>query len=262
MTFSSTILPLAKNFCQATQLQCEQLADFLLPRRYSVCMTELATAPALCLTCWMDLHFIQSPICARTGVPLPFDLGPESVSLSAMRFPPAYDRARSALIYNGTARQLIHKFKFHNRPEIADLLTPWLETCGQDLLKDADYLIPVPLHLFRIVSRRYNQSAELARALSKSSGVPMKVEWLRRVKKTSQQVGMTRDMRRKNLKGAFEVKPNKVHALEGKNVILIDDVITTGSTLTACAKTLRKAGVARIDVLSVARVVMHETVAV
>jgi predicted amidophosphoribosyltransferase len=96
----------------------------------------------------MDLHFIQSPICARTGVPLPFDLGPESVSLSAMRFPPAYDRARSALIYNGTARQLMHKFKFHNRPEIADLPTPWLETCGQDLLKDADYLIPVPLHLF------------------------------------------------------------------------------------------------------------------
>ena len=73
---------------------------------------------------------------------------------------------------------------------------------------------------------------------------------------------MTRDMRRKNLKGAFEVKPNKVHALEGKNVILIDDVITTGSTVMACAKTLRKAGVARIDVLSVARVVMHETVAV
>ena len=112
MTFSSIILPLAKNFCQATQLQCEQLADFLLPRRCSVCMTELATAPALCPTCWMDLHFIESPICARTGVPLPFDLGPESVSLSAMRFPPAYDRARSALIYNVTARQLIQNLNF------------------------------------------------------------------------------------------------------------------------------------------------------
>ena len=112
-----------------------------------------------------------------------------------MRFPPVYDRVRSVLINNGTARQLIHKFKFHNQPEIADLLTPWLQTCGLDLLKDADYLIPVPLRLFRIVSRRYNQSAELARALSKSSGVPMKVEWLRWFKKTSQQVGMTRDMR-------------------------------------------------------------------
>ena len=143
----------------------------------------------------MDLYFIKSLIYDRTGVPLPFDLGPESVSLSAMRFPPVYDRVRSVLINNGTARQLIHKFKFHNQPEIADLLTPWLQTCGLDLLKDADYLIPVPLRLFRIVSRRYNQSAELARALSKSSGVPMKVEWLRWFKKTSQQVGMTRDMR-------------------------------------------------------------------
>ena len=194
--------------------------------------------------------------------PPPFDLGPQSVSLSAMRFPPAYDRARSALIYNGTARQLIHRFKFHNRPEIAALLAPWLQASGKDLLHDADYLIPVPLHLFRLVSRRYNQSAELARRLSQLSGVPMKVEWLRRVKKTSQQVGMTRDMRQKNLKGAFEVIPNKVAALEGKKVVLIDDVITTGSTVTACAKTLRKVWVALIDVLSVARVVMHESVAV
>lgn len=262
MNITSKVLPLAKKFCYTARNQGEQITDFLLTRRCSVCMAELATAPALCPTCWMDLHFIKSPICARTGVPLPFDLGPESVSLSAMRFPSAYDRARSALIYNGTARQLIHKFKFHNRPEIAALLTPWLQTCGQDFLQDADYLIPVPLHLFRIVSRRYNQSAELARMLSQSSGVPMKVEWLRRVKKTSQQVGMTRDMRRKNLKNAIEVKPNKVAALAGKNIILIDDVITTGSTVTACAKTLRKAGVARIDVLSVARVVMHESVAV
>ena len=155
-----------------------------------------------------------------------------------MRFPPAYDRARSALIYNGTARQLIHRFKFHNRPEIATLLATWLQASGKDLLHDADYLIPVPLHLFRLVSRRYNQSAELARRLSQLSGVPMKVEWLRRVKKTSQQVGKTRDMRQKNLKGAFEVIPNKVAALEGKKVVLIDDVITTGSTVTAYAKTL------------------------
>ena len=180
-------------------------------------MAELATAQALCPTCWKDLHFINSPICARTGVPPPFDLGPQSVSLSAMRFPPAYD---SALIYNGTARQLIHRFKFHNRPEIAALLAPWLQASGKDLLHDADYLIPVPLHLFRLVSRRYNQSAELARRLSQLSGVPMKVEWLRRVKKTSQQVGMTRDMRQKNLKGAFEVIPNKVAALEGKKLFL------------------------------------------
>ena len=129
----------------------------------------------------------------------------------------------------------------------------------EDLLHDADYLIPV-LPFVCLVSRRYNQSAELARRLSQLCGVPMKVEWLRRVEKTSQQVGMTRDMRQKNLKGAFEVIPNKVSTLEGKKVVLIDDVIATGSTMTACAKTLRKVGVARIDVLSVARVVMHESV--
>ena len=102
----------------------------------------------------------------------------------------------------------------------------------------------------------------MARRLSQLSCVPIKVEWLRWVKKTSQQSGMTRDMRQKNLKGAFEVIPNKVAALEGKKIVLIDDVITTGLTVTACAKTLRKVWVVRIDVLSVVRVVMHESVAV
>ena len=105
-------MPFARNFYHSALSHCEHVVDFLLPHRCSVCMAELATAQALCPTCWKDLHFINSPICARTGVPLPFDLGPQSVSLSAMRFPPAYDRARCALIYNGTARQLIHRFKF------------------------------------------------------------------------------------------------------------------------------------------------------
>ena len=102
----------------------------------------------------------------------------------------------------------------------------------------------------------------MARRLSQLSCVPIKVDWLRWVKKTSQQLGMKRDMRQKYLKGAFEVIPNKVAALEGKKIVLIDDVITTGSTVTACAKTLRKVWVERIDVLSVVRVVMHESVAV
>ena len=150
--------------------------DFLLPHRCSLSMAELASAQDLCPTCWKDLHFINSPIYARTGVPLPFDLRPQSVSLSAKRFPPAYDRERSAQTYNDTACQLIHRFKFHNLHEIAALLDPWLQASGQDLLRDSDYLIPVPLHLFRLVSRRYNHSAELARRLSQLSGVPMKVE--------------------------------------------------------------------------------------
>jgi len=148
MIVTSSVMPFARNFYHSALSHCEHVVDFLLPHRCSVCMAELATAQALCPTCWKDLHFIKSPIYARTGVPLPFDLGPQSVSLSAMRFPPAYDRARSALIYNGTARQLIHRFKFHNRPEIAALLAPWLQASGQDLLHDADYLIPVPLNCF------------------------------------------------------------------------------------------------------------------
>ena len=176
MIVTSKAIPFARNFYHSASSHREHVVDYLLPHRCSLCMAELASAQALCPTCWKDLHFINSPIYARTGVPIPFDLGPQSVSLSAMRFPTAYDRARSALIYNDTACQLIHRFKFHNRHEIAALLAPWLQASGQDLLHDSDYLIPVPLHLFRLVNRRYNHSAELARRLSQLRGVPMNVE--------------------------------------------------------------------------------------
>ncbi|MDD9798531.1 MAG: ComF family protein [Alphaproteobacteria bacterium] len=234
--------------------------DFFLPPRCATCDIVLARAPALCGQCWSKLDFIDGPICNRTGAPLPFDLGPQTISLNAMRHPPAYHHARAALYYTDTARVLIRRFKFHDRPELANLMVPWLLRAGEKLLAHADIIMPVPLHWTRLFGRRFNQSAELARKLADLTGIDMQVEWLRRTRRTPQQIGLTRADRRKNLRGAFTVPKKYYRFLRGKQVVLIDDVMTTGATVEACAKVLRRVGVAQINVLTVARVVLPETV--
>lgn len=236
------------------------MLDIFLPPRCAACDCELQSGPALCGACWQELDFINGPICAVTGAPMPYDLGPQSVSLNAMMRPPLYDVARAAMDYRGTARRLIHRLKFHNRPELANLMSGWLVSAGAEMLAEADYLLPVPLHRTRLLARRYNQSAELARAVARHSGVQMQVEWVRRIRRTPQQIGMTRKARQTNLRGAFAVKKTVKDKLKGRRVVLLDDVMTTGATVNACSRVLRKAGVAHIGVLTVARVVMPEAV--
>ncbi|MGC6472821.1 MAG: ComF family protein [Parvibaculales bacterium] len=237
-----------------------EVLDFLLPPRCALCGVTVVQTPALCGSCWEGLTFIDGPVCARTGAPLPYDLGPQTVSLGAMMRPPAYDAARAAVGYDAAARDLIRRFKFNNRPELAALMVPWMHRAGHAILQDADFLLPVPLHWTRFLSRRYNQSAELARRLAHAAGVPMRIDLLKRVKRTRQQVGLTRPMRRKNLQGAFLLPKKQKPSVVDRHLVLVDDVLTTGATVEACAKVLRRAGAARVSVLTVARVVMPERV--
>lgn len=234
--------------------------DVLLPSRCEVCTAELAEDMVLCGACWQALYFIDGPICYRTGAPLPFTLGPETVSLAAMMKPPRYDRARAAVHYKETARMLVHRLKFHDRPEVAALLVSYMMRAGADLLAENPIIVPVPLHFSRLLRRRYNQSAELARRLAKTTQCAYNPRLLRRVKRTSPQVGLTRVMRRDNLRGAFSVATDSKNDIKNKKVLLIDDVMTTGATVEACATVLRRAGAAKVDVLTFARVVMSEIV--
>ena len=236
------------------------IGNFLLPPRCAMCAVTVTRAPALCGSCWEGLTFIEGPVCARTGAPLPYDLGPQTVSLGAMIRPPAYDVARAALSYDATARELIKKLKFANRPELAAMMVPWMYRAGRDILEDADCLLPVPLHWTRLLARRYNQSAELGRGLARLGNVALRVDVLKRVKRTRQQVGLTRPMRKKNLQGAFAVAKSRRAVVTDRHVVLVDDVLTTGATVEACAKVLRRAGAAKVSVLTVARVVMPERV--
>lgn len=228
--------------------------DLVLPPSCFSCHEPVADQGTLCPRCWSKIEFITPPLCDKLGIPLPFDTGEGTLSAAAIAHPPAYNRARAVAAYSGIFPELIHDLKYRDHFDGLPQFARWLAVAGRELLVDADYLIPVPLYWSRLWSRRFNQSAELARALSKITDVPYGATILYRVKRTKTQVGMTPRQRKQNVSGAFLVHPPMRPAIEGKNLVLIDDVITTGATIEACVKTLLAAGAGRVNVLALARV--------
>lgn len=207
------------------------------------------------------MHFIRPPLCDVLGIPLPFDTGGRMVSAAAVAFPPAYNRARAVAHHSGAMRTLVHQLKYADRHDGRRLMGRWLADAGGELLPGVDVIVPVPLSRLRLVLRHYNQAAVLAGELSRQTGVPADPLLLRRIRMTRSQVGMTRDQRRRNVAGAFHVPDRRRSGLAGRNVLLLDDVITTGATADACARALKRAGAARVDVLALALVTSEALVA-
>ena len=233
-------------------LAWSRATDFLLPPVCLGCHQPLAGHDALCAKCWRSIEFIRAPLCDRLGIPLPFDSGGTIVSAAALADPPVYDRARAAAHFDGVVRDLVHKLKYADQQDGRRLLGRWLSTAGADLLHDANVLVPVPLHRWRLLTRRFNQAAILTQELARLHDLPWAAEALLRVKRTPQQVGLTRYQRQRNMAAAFQVPAKALELIEGQNVLLVDDVITTGATIDACARALKVAGAARVDVLAVA----------
>jgi ComF family protein len=219
-----------------------------------VCRAPLDSHHQLCAPCWREVSFIRPPLCDVLGIPLPFATGERMVSAAATADPPAYDRARAVAHFSGSMRALVHQFKYADRHDARALYGRWLAEAGQELLADADLVTPVPLSRLRLLSRRYNQSAILAGEVARQTGLRLDLHALKRARFKRPQVGLTRDQRRRNLAGAFLVPHRRRQALEGRNVLLVDDVITTGATAEACARVLKRAGAARVDVLALALV--------
>jgi ComF family protein len=230
------------------------VADLLLPPVCIACRKRVGAHGLLCGDCWTKIDFIAPPLCERLGVPLPYETGSPSLSAAAIADPPVYDRARAAARYSSTMRELIQSFKYGDRHEGVPLFGRWMASAGAELLADADVILPVPLYRSRLWSRRFNQSAMLAQAVGHLTGVPVDCLLLARVKRTHAQVGLTAAQRRKNVAGAFRVTAPRGQ-LRGKRIVVVDDVITTGATAEACARVLKRAGAARVDILALARAV-------
>ena len=186
---------------------------------------------------------------------MPFDTGGVMISAQASADPPDYDRARAVARFDGLMRNLVHGLKYADRHDARRLFGTWMAAAGADVLADADLIVPVPLHRWRLLSRRFNQSALIAGEIAKVSGVALDQRILERVKSTPQQVGMTADQRRLNMSGAFKVASGRGGIIAGARIVLIDDVITTGATVNACARALKRAGAARVDVLALGLVI-------
>jgi len=228
--------------------------DIALPTLCVACR-EPVYGEGVCAACWSKLSFIAAPYCPRLGIPFVYDPGPELLSMEAIANPPAYSRARAAVRYDDVARTLVHALKYQDRTDLAPAMGRWMARAGQQLLGEADMLVPVPLHWKRGWSRRYNQSGALARVIERQSGVKLVSEALRRVRQTEQQIGLTRTERASNVQGAFKVAPDRKSDIAGRRVILVDDVLTSGATVDACARALLRAKAAQVDVLVFARVV-------
>jgi ComF family protein len=225
-----------------------------LPQLCAACR-EPVEGEGLCAACWSRLSFIAPPYCERLGIPFPFDPGPGVLSMEAIADPPAYDRARAAVRFDDVARTLVHALKYGDRLDLAPMMGRWMALAGRALTREADLLLPVPLHWRRQWARRFNQSALLADVVGKASGLRVARRALKRVKATAQQVGLGRSERALNVQGAFGVRPDARIELAGRRLILVDDVLTSGATIEACTRALMRAGAASVDVLVFARVV-------
>jgi ComF family protein len=230
------------------------VVDMLLPPRCAACGVTIAL-PGLCGGCWSKVDFIAPPFCQRLGTPFPYDAGEALVSPAAIADPPDYDRARAVARYEGPARDLVHALKFHDRLEVAELLAGMMARAGAELAGSCDVVVPVPLHRRRLFSRRFNQSALLAERIARLSGRDYEPSAIERTRRTRHQVGLSSAERRRNVSGAFRVQQHNRPLVEGRQVLIVDDVMTTGATANACARACRRAGAESVDVLSFARVV-------
>ena len=201
---------------------------------------------------WSRIRFLDGPVCDGCGVPFDYDPGVRCAACLAS--PRPFDAARAACLYDEYSREPILKLKHADRLDLAPLLARWISRAARELIEGADALVPVPLHPGRLLQRRFNQAAEIARPLAKLTGVRYLPDALIRRHATESQGGKSGSGRRRNVAGAFEVPPGRASQVAGKGILLIDDVMTTGATAEGCARALKAAGALRVDVAVVARV--------
>lgn len=229
----------------------------LLPPRCLACGAIVGDDGGLCAVCWSSIAFIAEPVCDCCGAPspyaAPFDSAEEALCAECVARRPLYARARAALVYDDASKSLLLGFKHADRLHAAAAFAAWMSRAGGDLLRDADVLVPIPLHGRRLFLRRYNQAAVLALALRRLTGKPAAVNALERRRATPPQGRLGREARRRNVAGAFAATSPGRRAVAGRRVLLVDDVLTTGATAEACAKVLLAAGAAAVDVLTLAK---------
>lgn len=230
--------------------------DVLLPPGCVLCSAPVDAPGLLCGACFGELRTSGEPCCACCGAPfeLSWQAAEGGLCPRCIDAPPPFERARAALAYDRAARRLVLPFKHGDRTEFAPVLARLMAGAGAALLRDADVIVPVPLHRGRLFVRRYNQAALLAWSLGRRAGRAVMPDALTRRRATKSLGGKSAAERKDTVAGAFAVRPRRMGQVEGRRVLLIDDVMTSGATVTACADCLLAAGAGAVDVLVAVRV--------
>ena len=227
------------------------VVDAVLPPRCFNCGETVGEPDALCGRCWAGIAFFAPPWCARCGLPFEHPIGEAALCGECAREAPPWDRARAVFRYDKNSRRLVLSLKHGDRTHMAHAFGRWMRRAGAEVLDGADLVVPVPLHWTRLFHRRFNQSALLAHAIRQAGGPPVAPDWLVRRRRTPSQGHLGPLARERNVKGAFALKRGR--SVEGRRLVLIDDVLTTGATAEECARVLKRAGAAFVGVLTLAR---------
>jgi len=225
-----------------------QLLDFALPPRCAGCGTIVQEVHSFCPDCWTQVEFLGDSGCATCGMPL--EATDAELCGACLAQPPRIERTRSAVAYDELSRSIAIRLKYGRKVALARTMARYMAPLVHS--KDA-ILVPVPLHRGRLWQRGFNQSALVAAEIARRIGVRSELRLLKRVKRTPALKGMSVSQRKKTVAGAFSVDPSA--ELAGRTVVLVDDVLTTGSTADACAKALKRAGAERVELVSWARVI-------
>jgi ComF family protein len=236
----------------------EAALALIYPDACQICGVARATAPEgyVCAGCWSRrgaIKFIVPPFCDRCGLPFEGDILQAFECGNCREMELHFESARAAVAAQGLILEVIHRYKYQRalwfEPFLADLL---IRRATESLAPgEWDMIVPVPLHPLKEREREFNQSARLARRVGAALGIPVRTELLRRIEPTRTQTQLSRPERNANVRGAFQAR--KGGGLKNAHVILIDDVLTTGSTTSACARALRREGASRVCVWTVAR---------
>ena len=228
--------------------------NIILPPRCICCSKIIERQNTLCHDCFAKIRFISKPYCNICGNPLEVHKTSSNLICSNClnEKKALFTMKRSAFIYDDASKNILLDFKFHDKTSYAETIASFMFRAGKDIFATKpDLIVPVPLHYKRLIQRRYNQSALLAEEIAKLSGIKVNDSSLIRKKNTIPQVEFSGKARVGNVKNAFMIEDSE--NIKGKNIILIDDVMTTGSTLKECAKSLKRAGASNIYALTAAR---------
>ncbi len=229
--------------------------DAALPARCLVSDELVGQSGQIAPAAWGRIQFIEKPICESCGAPLPFDVGAGAICGGCAAHTPVYDHARAVFVYDDASRAMILNYKHGGRMDGVAAYARWMARAGADILGESHFIAPVPLHYTRLVRRRFNQSAILAQRIGCLARLPVAVDLLKRDRRTPSQYGKNWRERHRNVAGVFSVRPRWRARVQGAGVVLVDDVLTTGATVEACAKALKSAGARAVFVLTLARVV-------
>lgn len=235
----------------------EACGELIFPRRCSCCRVDLPSkGQVICGRCLDTVRYLHSPLCSCCGRGLPDSGGGDHLCGFCLRQPPVYSRARAAVHYEDPVSHLLHQLKYaadtSTLPALAQIMEPLVRELAQEFQPAGDRVIPVPLFPARLKKRGLNQSLLLARIFFPQAGEALLVDTLMRKRDTLPQTTLNGEARRKNLKAAFAVR--NPAAVRGRRIFLVDDVLTTGTTVSECSRALLAAAAAEVCVLTVARV--------